>query len=278
MVNYGMVSIITPSYNCADYIVDTIKSIQAQTYSNWELLITDDCSTDNSLEVISEYCSRDPRIKLFRLGKNSGAGIARNNSIKSAKGRYIAFCDSDDRWYPEKLAEQLKFMNDENCALSYTSYDVCDEAGKLSGYVECLNSLSKSKIVRDNGIGCLTAMYDIEKVGKNYMPSMRKRQDWCLWIDIINKTGEAKGLQQPLAIYRDRATGISANKAEMLKYNYEVYHTFLKKSCLTSWCLLMFRFMPYYIYKKIKQKSDYKKRTANSNIKVKGIIKYISSR
>lgn len=265
MKDYGLVSIITPSYNCSAFIGETIESIISQTYKNWELLITDDCSTDNSLEVISEYCTRDSRIKLFRIGKNSGAGVARNNSIKVAKGRYIAFCDSDDKWYPDKLAEQLQFMNDENCALSYTSYDVCDETGEIFGYVECLKTLSISKILRDNGIGCLTAIYDIEKIGKNYMPSIRKRQDWCLWIDIINKIGEAKGLQQPLALYRNRAASISSNKLEMLKYNYEVYHTFLKKSSLTSWCMLMFRFMPYYIYKKIKQKFDYKKRTANSN-------------
>lgn len=265
MKNYGLVSIITPSYNCAAFIGETIESIISQTYKNWELLITDDCSTDNSLEVISRYCASDPRVKLLRLEKNSGAGIARNNSIKAAKGRYIAFCDSDDRWYYNKLEEQLKFMDDENCALSYTSYDVCDETGELSGYVECLKNLSKDKILRDNGIGCLTAIYDTEMVGKNYMPSMRKRQDWCLWINIINKIGEARGLQKPLALYRDRAASISSNKMEMLKYNYEVYHTFLKKSSLISWCILMFSFMPYYIYKKIKQKSDYKKRTANSN-------------
>lgn len=265
MVDNELVSIITPSYNCAEYIADTIESIESQTYTNWELLITDDCSTDASTEIIERYCARDPRIRLFRLEKNSGAGVARNNSIKEAKGRYIAFCDSDDRWYPEKLEKQLKFMEDEGCALSYTSYDVCDEEGNLSGYVECLGTLSKGKILRDNGIGCLTAIYDTEKVGKNYMPSMRKRQDWCLWIDIINKIGEAKGLRQPLALYRDRAASISSNKVEMLKYNYEVYHTFLKKSPLASWSILMFKFMPYYIYKKLKQKSDYKKRTAVNN-------------
>lgn len=265
MKDYGLVSIITPSYNCASFIGETIESIISQTYTNWELLITDDCSTDNSLEVICEYCNRDPRIKLLRLEKNSGAGIARNNSIKAANGRYIAFCDSDDRWYREKLEKQLKFMKEESCALSYTSYDVCDETGKISGYVECLKSLSINKILRDNGIGCLTALYDTQKIGKNYMPTMRKRQDWCLWINIISKTGIAKGLQEPLALYRVRTASISSNKIEMLKYNYEVYHTFLKMSPLASWGILMFRFLPYYFYKKIKQKSEYKKKTANNN-------------
>ena len=260
MKNYGLVSIITPSYNCAKYIGETIESIQAQTFTNWELLITDDCSSDDSREVIQSYANKDQRIKLLVLETNSGAGVARNNSIKAAKGRYIAFCDSDDRWYPDKLEKQLKFMQDNNCALSYSSYDVCNEDGSIIGYVECLKELTKSKILRDNGIGCLTAIYDSNKLGKHYMPSMRKRQDWCLWIDIIQSAGVAKGLQQPLALYRDRANSISSNKKEMLKFNYEVYHTFLKKSPIVAWSMLMFRFMPYYFYKKIKQKSDYRKR------------------
>ncbi|MDE6142653.1 MAG: glycosyltransferase [Muribaculaceae bacterium] len=260
MEDYGLVSIITPSYNCAAFIGETIESILSQTYQNWELLITDDCSSDNSREIINEYCARDSRIKLFKLEKNSGAGVARNNSIEEAKGRYIAFCDSDDRWYPDKLERQIEFMEIKGCALSYSSYDICNEAGDIIGYVECQKQLSKGTIIRDNGIGCLTAIYDAGKIGKHFMPSLRKRQDWCLWIDIINKVGEAKGLQEPLALYRDRANSISSNKIEMLKFNYEVYHTFMRKSPMVSLGILLFRFMPYYIYKKIRQKSDYKKR------------------
>lgn len=263
MKDFGLVSIITPSYNCSSFIGETIKSIQAQTYTNWELLITDDCSSDNSREVIKAFTEKDSKIKLLILDKNSGAGVARNNSIKAAKGRYIAFCDSDDRWYPEKLEKQLQFMQDNNCTLSYSSYDICDEDDKMIGYVECLKELTKSKILRDNGIGCLTAIYDSKKIGKYYMPSMRKRQDWCLWIDIIQNGGIAKGFQQPMALYRDRANSISSNKTEMLKFNYEVYHTFLRKSPLVAWSMLFLRFMPYYFYKKIKQKADYKKRLSS---------------
>ena len=265
MNDFGLVSIITPSYNCSEFIADTIKSIQDQSYTNWELLITDDYSSDNSREIIQSYANKDSRIKLLVLDKNSGAGIARNNSIEAAKGRYIAFCDSDDRWYPNKLEKQLQFMKDSKCSLSYSSYDVCNEDGKIIGYVECLKELTKSKILRDNGIGCLTAIYDSEKLGKHYMPSMRKRQDWCLWIDIIQNGGVAKGLQQPMALYRDRANSISSNKAEMLKFNYEVYHTFLKKSPIVAWSILLCRFLPYYFYKKIKQKSDYRKRVLSKS-------------
>ena len=260
MKDYGLVSIITPSYNCAKFIGETIESILSQTYQNWELLITDDCSTDNSRDVISEYCKRDQRIKLLQLECNSGAGVARNNSIKEAKGRFIAFCDSDDRWYPDKLEKQLKFMTEKHCALSYTSYDTCDETGEVNGYVNCLPKLSKLKILRDNGIGCLTAIYDAEKIGKQFMPSIRKRQDWCLWMNIIDKVGEARGLQKPLALYRVRTGSISSNKIEMLKYNFNVYHEVRGFNKLLSALILGGYFMPYYFYKKIKQKRDYQNR------------------
>jgi len=127
MDNFGLVSIITPSYNSSSFIAETIESILSQTYLNWELLITDDCSTDRSVEIIERYIQRDSRIKLFRLEKNCGAGVCRNRSISEAKGRFIAFCDSDDRWCPEKLEKQLAFMRGKDCALSYTSYMTCDE-------------------------------------------------------------------------------------------------------------------------------------------------------
>ena len=260
MTDYGLVSIITASFNCSAYIGETIESIISQTYKNWELLITDDCSTDDSREMIMRYAAKDSRIKLLKLDKNSGAGIARNNSISEAKGRFIAFCDSDDRWSPEKLERQLQFMVDNKYGLTYTSYDTCDESGNINGYVECLKKLNYAKILRDNGIGCLTAIYDAANIGRHYMPSIRKRQDWCLWIDIIRKTGAAYGLREPLALYRVRQGSISSNKKEMLRYNHAVYHEVLHFNSMFSWVILGGYFMPYYFYKKIKQKFDYKKR------------------
>lgn len=259
MTDYGLVSIITPTYNSAAFVAETIEAIIAQTYSNWELLITDDCSTDSTIDIVQKYCEIDSRIKLFKLEKNSGAGVARNNSIREAKGRFIAFCDADDRWYPEKLEKQLCLMTEEDIALSYTSYDTSNEEGEIIGRVNCLKSLNYLKILRDNGIGCLTAMYDTEKIGKCYFPSIRKRQDWCLWIDIIKKFGPAYGLQTPLSIYRIRKGSISSNKFAMLKYNYNVYRQVLQFNRLTSFMLLVGYFLPYYLYKKIKQRIEYKR-------------------
>ena len=260
MNDFGLVSIITPSYNCAGFIGETIASIQAQTYRNWELIITDDCSTDNSTQVIESYCRQDSRIKLLRLDSNSGAGAARNNSIRAARGRFIAFCDSDDRWTPDKLQLQLEFMTSNGYGLTYTSYDTCSEQGCVNGYVECLPKLTYTKILRDNGIGCLTAIYDRDKIGLHTMPPIRKRQDWCLWIDIIRKTGPAFGLQQPLALYRVRTGSISSNKREMLRWNFNVYHKVVGYNAFVSALMLGGFFMPYYFYKKLKQKNDYKKR------------------
>ena len=127
MKDYGLVSIITPSYNSAEFISETIESIIAQTYTNWELLITDDCSTDNTSEIVNKYIRKDNRVKFFQLPQNSGAGVARNNSIKEAKGRFLAFCDSDDAWYPNKLEKQLSFMLENEYAFTCTSYDCYNE-------------------------------------------------------------------------------------------------------------------------------------------------------
>lgn len=212
MKDCGLVSIITPSYNCENFIACTIEAILKQTYSNWELLITDDCSTDNSIAIIEEYVHKDPRIKLLKLEVNSGAGICRNKSIEAAKGRYIAFCDSDDVWMSQKLEKQLAFMEKKKCALTYSSYMLMNEEGAEKGIVVCRSKLNYHQLKRDNEIGCLTAMYDTEKVGKMYMSSIRKRQDWGLWLEILAKCKVAYGIKEPLAYYRIRKGSISNKK------------------------------------------------------------------
>ena len=161
MTDYGLVSIITPSYNSAEFIAETIESILAQTYTNWELLITDDCSTDNTKDIVTKYIQQDNRIKFFRLENNSGAGVARNNSIKEAKGRFLAFCDSDDCWLPTKLQKQLKFMVDNGYEFTCTSYESYNEEGETKvGYIECKKEISYWTLLKDNSIGCLTSIYD----------------------------------------------------------------------------------------------------------------------
>lgn len=256
-----LVSIITPSYNSEQYIGQMIESILAQTYQNWELLITDDCSTDNSCEIIQEYIQNDNRIKLFKLTSNSGAGIARNNSIDHALGRYIAFLDSDDLWKPDKLEKQLDFMRSNNYQFTFSSYDIVNEEGNQIGYVEAKRHLSYYSLLRCNEIGCLTCMYDSEYLGKMYFPNIRKRQDWGLWLTIIKKCKIAYGLEKSLAIYRKRKDSISSNKMELLKYNYKLYNEFENCSKIKSAILLLIYFLPYYFYKKILQVVKYKIRS-----------------
>lgn len=249
MKDFGLVSIITPSYNCSQFIGETIESIQAQTYTNWELLITDDCSSDDSREIIRAYAAKDPRIKLLVLEKNSGAGVARNNSIKAAKGRFIAFCDSDDRWYPDKLEKQLTYMNVKDCAMSHTSYMTCDENDRITGIVICRKKESLSSMCKDDKMGFLTVIYDCEKTGKVFMPSLRKRQDWALKLKILQICGHAYGMKEPLAYYRKRSDSISSNKRSLVKYNIAVYNQVLGWSKLKSNLYFYFIFMPTHLTK-----------------------------
>lgn len=246
----ALISIITPTYNSIQFIEETIRSIIKQTYQNWELLITDDCSTDGTWTLLKEYVKRDGRIKIFRLDVNSGAGVARNNSIKHAKGQYIAFCDSDDQWKPNKLEVQLSFMEKNNCALSYSSYSIVSEKGTEIGDVIAKSEINHRVMLRNNYIGCLTAMYDTQKLGKVYMPEIRKRQDWALWLLILKKTDKACGIKESLALYRDRSDSISSNKMDLLKYNWIIYREVEGLSIPKS-SICMIQFFYYYIMKKI---------------------------
>ena len=248
------VSIITPTYNSADFVAETIESILAQTFQDWELLITDDCSSDNTLEIVAAYAEKDQRIKLFRLETNSGAGAARNNSLRQATGRYIAFCDSDDRWTPDKLQKQLVFMSEKDCAVSYTGYYLCDEAGEKTGVVNCRKKETYGSLKRDDKMGCLTVIYDSDKVGKVPFPLLRKRQDWGMKLLVIQKCGVAYGIREPLALYRVRTGSISRNKFSLVKYNIAVYRDVLGWSELRSRLFFLFVFMPTYILKRIMQK------------------------
>ena len=229
-----------------------IESILSQTYTNWELLITDDCSTDNSCSIIQSYADKDSRIKLFKLSTNSGAGVARNESIKHAKGRYIAFCDSDDMWVPEKLHMQIDFMNKKNIQICYSSYYTCDEDGNTTGLVASYKKISYKHILKDDSIGFLTYIYDTKELGKFYLPAIRRRQDWALKIIMLQKCPIAYGIIAPLAYYRIRVGSLSNRKLKLIKYNVQVYKDILKYSTLRALLVFIFKFTPNYILKKIR--------------------------
>ena len=246
-----LVSIITPSYNSEKFIVETIESIINQTYTNWELIITDDCSSDTTVEIIESFIQKDNRISLYTLKSNQGAGVARNHSIQVAKGRFIAFCDSDDQWKINKLELQLNSMLKKNTVLSYSGYDVIGENGTFIKTIYPPKIITLKKILSNNYIGCLTAIYDSKKIGKQYMPLIRKRQDWVLWITILKKIKKTEGISGSLAIYRLRSNSISSNKFNLIVHNWKVYHHVLGYNKFKS-VLLMTNFLAHYAIKNIK--------------------------
>jgi len=218
-----LVSIITPSYNSSKFIEETIASVQAQTYSYWEMLITDDGSTDNSFEIIKKICKKDSRIKLFSI-KNAGPAVARNNSIKHAKGKYIAFIDSDDLWMSEFLSTSIKFITKSE-GFIFSSYKRCNETTLKEQYKDFIvpENVTYMDILKTNSISCLTAFIDIEKLGKEFMPEVLYRQDMGLWLKYLKKINYAKGIKETLAIYRIRDNSHSRNKKKLLKPQWYFY-------------------------------------------------------
>lgn len=245
MKDFGLVSIVTASYNSAKFIAETIESILAQTYTNWELLICDDTSTDNTVDIIKEYADKDPRIRLFVLNYNSGAGVSRNKAISESKGDYIAFCDSDDRWKPTKLEKQLQFMEEKQCQVCYSSYFLCkEETGVPFGIVSCAKKYTYKNICHNGSVGFSTCIYKTNNIGRIMLPPMRKRQDWALKILIIGKGGTAYGIKEPLVYYRVRTNSLSRKKMSLIKYNVQVYRDILKYTWFRAWTVFLFCFCP----------------------------------
>ncbi|RTR32539.1 glycosyltransferase family 2 protein [Shewanella atlantica] len=228
----SLVSIIMPSYNSAKTIAQSIDSVLAQKYRNWELLITDDKSSDDTLAIINKYRNKDKRIRLFENEINLGAGGSRNRSIKEAGGKYIAFLDSDDLWLADKLSIQIGYMQKNNVALSYTWYQKFGNHGD-GGFVEPRLTVTYQQILYSNIIGCLTAVYDAELLGKRFMPLIRKRQDMGLWLDILKDIDMAKGVPQVLAKYRIDS-GMTQNKIKVLKWQWLFYREVAELSVVSS--------------------------------------------
>ena len=235
-----LVSIIMPNYNGAKYVKETIESVLAQTYTNWELLFVDDCSTDNSLEIVEKF--QDERIHIFRNEKNSGAAVSRNFALNEAKGRWIAFLDSDDLWLPEKLEKQIDFMKTNGYAFTFTDYDVIDENDEtLSYFKPHLDVCNYKDILKHNHIGCLTVIYDSEKVGKVLMPTEAiKREDWACWLSILKKGEQAYCFHERLARYKVHSNSVSSNKIKMMKYQWNVYRKVEKINIFKSFYYLFY--------------------------------------
>lgn len=209
MQDYGLVSVITPTWNCGRFIAETIRSVQAQTYQNWEMIIVDDCSTDDTFKVVEPLMKEDHRIKYFRNSENSGAAITRNNALKNAQGRWMAFLDSDDLWKPEKLERQLQFMTKNRYAFTYHEYEEMTEDGKNMGvYVSGISKVGKMAMYSCCWPGCLSVMYDKDKVGLIQIRDVRKNNDTAMWLRVVHKA-DCYLLKENLARYRRRANSIT---------------------------------------------------------------------
>lgn len=239
----GLVSVITPTYNCASFIGETIKSVLDQSYPQWEMIIIDDQSSDHTEDIVNQY--KDVRIKYKKLEHNSGAAVARTEAMKMAEGQYIAFCDSDDLWMPDKLERQLRFMKENGHAFSCTAYEQIDERGRCLGRImKPPKKCDYNRLLLDCPVGNSTVMYDVSKMGKFEVPNIRKRNDDALWLQMLKKERYIWGMNDVLAQYRIRQNSISSNKLNVIRYHWVLYreieHLSVPRSLfhIGYWCLI----------------------------------------
>lgn len=250
-----LVSIIMPSYNTAKYICNSINSVISQTYTHWELIIVDDCSTDNTSEIIAMY--DDDRISFLKNETNSGAAISRNRALREAKGKWIAFLDSDDLWIPEKLEKQIQFMKKYGCFFSYTDYMI-QLNGKWLPYIYTApNVINKRKMYDYCYFSTITVMYDRDKIGLIQIENLRKNNDYAMWLHAIEKTDFYR-CPECMSYYIKHDDSISSGKKlKLIKWHYLLFRKGLHKNIPNS-LLLTMRNMFYGVIKKLR----YKERTS----------------
>mgnify|MGYP001823566156 CR=1 FL=1 len=220
-----LVSIITPVYNAEKFIGQTIESVLLQSYQSWEMIIIEDRSTDNSLDVIRKYAAEDERIRLIELEENKGVGEARNIGLNAAKGKLIAFIDSDDLWYPKKLEKQVKFMKEGNYPISFTAYEMMDKDGNIQdGIVHAMDRVRLNDYLKTTIIGCSTSMINKDITGSFSISSMRLRVDTQLWIRLLKKGFTAYGMDEVLVKYRIHPASISRNRFKSAKQTWILYY------------------------------------------------------
>ena len=217
------VSVIMPVYNSVDYLEKSVESVLYQSHESLELILVDDGSTDGSVDIIRALAQKDSRVKTVLLQSNRGSAGARNIGIDQAKGRYIAFLDSDDSWLPGKLTTQLSFMKENNAPVSFTAYRKMDPKGNLAGTVQVPGYITYHDLLKTNSIGMLTAMYDLKIVGKRFLPDIRLQHDYALWLQILRDGHVARGLNRVLAYHRIHSGSISRNKLDAARYQWQVY-------------------------------------------------------
>lgn len=226
----GLVSVIVPVYNAKDYLGETLESIFKQTYKNIEIICIDDMSTDGSRDLIANYAQKHDNIVPLLLEKNGGVANARNKGIEVARGRYIAFLDSDDIWLESKIEKQITYMQEKDLAFTFTGYQFMDEnSKKMNTIVGAKDMLNYDKLLKHNAIACLTVVIDRDKVDRIHMPNIR-HEDYITWLDILKAGHIAYGIDETLALYRTRANSLSGNKIKAASWTWNILRNVEKLS------------------------------------------------
>lgn len=234
------VSIITPTYNSERFIAETIVSVQAQTYQDWEMIIVDDCSTDRTAEIVASFQEKDSRIKYFYNSTNKGSALSRNLALQNAKGKWIAFLDSDDLWLPDKLEKQIEFMTKNNYHFSYTNYCEIDENSKETGILITGPKVITNKLMKAYcWPGCLTVMYDAEKVGIMQTVDIKINEEYALWIKIAKKHN-CYLLDENLAKYRRHNNSLTSQSYfKLIKWHYLMFRKSENRNVVSSFVLTL---------------------------------------
>lgn len=253
----SLVSIIIPTYNSLETIKESLDSVLSQSYRPLEIITIDDCSVDGSYAFAKAYASKSTSQQVTFISlkntTNSGAGITRNKGIEAATGTYIAFLDADDLWKPHKLECQIRTMIEENATFCYGAYEIFTSYAHQPKFIhKVFEKLTFKKLLKANYLGNLTGIYNAQELGKFYMPPLRKRQDWAMWLDVMKKADFAIGIQEPIASYR-LGEGLSSNKIDLIKYNYAIYRSHLGYSFFKStWFMLRFFYEQFFVKNRMK--------------------------
>lgn len=227
----SLVTVITPAYNAEKYIGETIESVQKQTFVDWEMFIVDDCSTDNTYEIVKGYSKKDNRIHVIKQNNNQGVAAARNTALDKVTSKYVAFLDSDDKWLPNKLEEQVSFMDKENCILTYTYYQGFDsKTGELGRVFKAPKTMTYQSIFRNTAIGCLTVMVNREMSGPFNMPLLKHTEDNCTWQKILKPGYKALLIPKVLSLYRVGNDSLTRSKGGSARNQWDYYRKYYKFS------------------------------------------------
>jgi teichuronic acid biosynthesis glycosyltransferase TuaG len=231
----ALVSIITPTYNSAKFIAETIQSVQKQTYSNWEMIIVDDGSKDETVAVVKKIQESEHRIHFIEQSQNAGPAITRNKGIEHSKGKYLTFLDADDIWFTDFIENSINTIKKTGIPFVFSSYKRSNENLEFV-YSDFIvpEKVTYTDILKTNSISCLTAFIDVEVAGKKLMPIIHKRQDMGLWLKYLKEIPFAHGIQETKAIYRIRKNSLSRKKSDLIKYQWQFYREVEKLSVFES--------------------------------------------